>query len=53
MDIAEHCVSESKPRKIALRARARKALEVEKMRKAGGEVLYNYGRDGLVTDHST
>jgi len=48
MDNAEHCIPEGKPEKITSRVLAGKVPEVEKLRKARGEVLYNYSRDGLI-----
>ena len=53
MDIAEQCIPEGKPEEIASRVSARKMPEVEKLRRARGEVLYKYSRDELITDHST
>ncbi|MDH4291408.1 MAG: hypothetical protein OEV56_02220 [Dehalococcoidia bacterium] len=46
--IAEQCISEGKPEEIASTILARKRPEVEKLRRARGEVLYNYGRDELI-----
>jgi hypothetical protein len=42
-----------KPEGIVSTVLARKTPEVEKPRKARGEVLYNYSRDELIADHST
>jgi len=53
MNIAEQCIPEGKPEEIASTVLARKMPEVETLRRARGKVLYNYGRDELITDHST
>ena len=53
MDIAEQCIPEGRPEEIASRVLAGNMPEVEKLMKARGEVLYNYSRNELITDHST
>jgi len=51
-DSPEQCIPEAKPEEATSRILARKMPEALKLRRAGGKVLYNYGYDGLITDHS-
>ena len=52
-DVAELCIREGRPEKIASRVLSRKVAEVEERRIARREVLYNCSRDGLIIHHST
>ena len=52
MDIGAQCVREGKPEEIAPRVLAHKAVETEKLKKARGNILYEYTRNELNTHHA-